>query len=69
MDIIVTLRVKVDLDVWQDEYGSDNTVHALKEALSDLSEPGWYLQGEKWSHGLGDVTQVTATVDLDGRAS
>jgi len=63
MDITVVLKVKVDLDAWQLEYGHANTAAALKEALDDIRHPDWYLQGQKWD-GLGKVESVKAMVDL-----
>lgn len=48
MDITVTLKVTIDVDGWQAEYGHTSAANALVEALNDLREPGWYLTGAKW---------------------
>lgn len=63
MKVMVTLEVDVNLKAWQTEYGSETTMHALKEALADLREPGWYLNSEKWD-GLATLTSVSAVVEV-----
>jgi hypothetical protein len=63
MQFEVKLTVEVDVDGWQVEYGTATITEALMDVLTDLREPGWYLQGEKWK-GLGTVTAVEAQLNL-----
>lgn len=59
----VQLEVEVDVDGWKTEYGSPSAGHAMKQVLTDLREPGWYLTQTKWQ-GLATVTAAKAQVDL-----
>lgn len=59
----VQLVVEVDVDGWKVEHGHGHVGQALREVLSELREPGWYLNDRQWL-GFATVHSAKAQVDL-----